>query len=614
MAILDSITGGIIEYFVGKTLDYGNDYFNKCKTEGLNGFAKKDLPHIFGSHYTEVINWASDIPFIELNKNKKVAKSTIALSISTKISKFDKSTRKRNLISEIDILNLEHNVIILGKPGAGKTTTIKRLISHFFNSKTDLNYTNPILIRLREMDETDSVYTSILDIFNIPWEARKIQLTRNIKRPNGDFFPENYFATKFYIKNSDIKIESFVPNFLNETNSILFLDGYDELPVSLQKKVLKDVELIGLKLDKAKVIMTSRTSSFSKIISNFEILEIHPLSIKDIKEISLKWLSNGKEFIKELNNRKYSELANRPIFLTLLLILFEKNKTLPVSPFEVYREAVFLIIKDWDEHRGINRTSNYANFNVRKKLDFLQEVSLHLTYKIKSNLFTSDQLKEVYLNIYRKYDLPKDDLNQVVREIESHNGLINEVGYNLFEFSHLSLQEYLCAECLLSLPFSRNTITYFYERPDPLAIAVCISKDPGLWLANLLLNSNLNVTKSATKQRCEPSLIKFLSRLIEEHPLFNVSVELGLVLIYLVLEFSYSQKVFELTLELLRIKNVKESLIQTLESFTITSDIINNNFILKRTSPLANESLIIVPHRGDIEFQKWSLIKEILYT
>jgi GTPase SAR1 family protein len=614
MPIIETITGGIIEHYVGKTLDFGRDYFIQCKKDGLIGFTKKDLPTIFASHYKEVINWASDIPFIGLYKNKKVAKSTIELSISTKISKYNNSSEPKNLISENDILNSESNVIILGKPGAGKTTTIKRLISHFFTGQFQFNFTNPILIRLREMEEQGSIYTSILDIFSIPWENREIHTVRDIKRPNGDFYKKVDVTIKTFLKKSDITIETFIPNFLNETNSILFLDGYDELPVSTQKRVLKDVEIIGLKLDKGKIILTSRTSSFFKVISNFETLEIHPLSLKDINEIALKWLSNGADFLKELEKRKYSELANRPIFLTLLLILFDKNKTLPVSPFEVYREAVFLIISDWDEHRGITRTSNYANFNVRKKLDFLQEVSLHLTYKIKSNVFNSAQLQEVYLNIHKKYALPKEDMNKVVQEIESHNGLINEVGYNLFEFSHLSLQEYLCAECLISLPFSKTTITYFYERPDPLAIAVCISKDPGLWLANLLLNRNLNVTQSANKEMCEPSLVKFLSRLIEEHPLFNVSTELGIVIIYLLIEFSYSSKIFELTLELIELDNVKESVIETLESFSVTIHKITKKCILKRLSVLAGDSLIFVPHSGYIDLEKWDAVSKILQS
>lgn len=615
MAFIETVTGKVLEYFVEKTLDFSSDFFSKCKKEGLVGFEQKDLPHIFSNHYKEVINWSADIPFIGLNKKKHVANSTIELSISTKISKYDKNGDASDTYSELEILNSDSNVLILGKPGAGKTTTVKRLIGHFFNQENgEIRFTNPILVRLREMSESSNIYTEILDIFDITWETREIKLTKKVKKSNGDFHDVETFIYKTYLKNSDRTVESFLPVFLNETNAILFLDGYDELNESLQKEVLRDVEKLGLKLDNSKIVLTSRTSSFYKVISNFNIFEINPLSISDIQEIASKWLTNGEDFLKELNNKKYADLANRPIFLTLLLILFDKNKSLPLSPFEVYREAVYLIISDWDEHRGISRISKYANFNVRKKLDFLQEVSLHLTYQLKSNLFTSDQLASVYKLIHKKYELPAEDMVRIVHEIESHNGLICEAGFNTFEFSHLSLQEYLCAECLITLPYSRKTIDYFFERPDPLAIAVCISKDSGLWLANLLLNSNLNVKKYTNKARLETSLIKFLSRLIEERPLFNDSIELGLVLIYLISNFHKSPRVFELTLNLFELNNVKESLIDTLNHFKIRVNEVQSKCYLERTDALSIDNFIDIPFKEMIDLEKWNTIDSILFS
>ena len=69
----------------------------------------------------------------------------------------------------------------------------------------------------------------------------------------------------------------------------------------------------------------------------------------------------------------------------------------------------------------------------------------------------------------------------VVAEIESHTGLIVESHYRHFEFSHLSIQEFLCAKHLVNLPYSQDTIKYFLEYPEPLAIAVSISGEPSLW-------------------------------------------------------------------------------------------------------------------------------------
>lgn len=602
-----------IECLVEATINKCVDFFKKIKKENPEFTITENLPKLFSLHYIEVLNWSSDIPFIGLSKQKKVFSSTIELSISPKISKYNSKGIVEEIFTEMDIINLGSNIVILGKPGAGKTTTIKRIIQKFFSHEnSSIPFTNPILLRLRELNEGSSIYTEVLDIFEIPWEVRAITTTKIVNKPNGDYYPVETTVHKTFLKNSDRLVENFLPTFLNETNAILFLDGYDELHESLQKKMLTDIEKVALKLDGAKIILTSRTSSFSKILQRFSIFEINPLSTESIYEIASKWLDNGDDFFKLLNKRKYSDLANRPIFLTLLLILFDKNYNLPLSPFEVYREAVFLIIRDWDEQRGITRRSKYGNFDVRKKLDFLQEVSLFLTYQLKSNIFSSNQLEAVYILIHKKYELPKEDMYNVIREIESHNGLISEIGHNAFEFSHLSLQEYLCAESLITLPYSKNTIVYFFERPDPLAIAVCISKDSGLWLANLLLNENLSVQHYTDKKRFEFSLTRFFSRLIDENPRFNESTELGLVVIYLMSKFHKSADIFQLILQFVEIDNVKESIILALGFFESEKNYVQNRFKIVRTKVISTEAFISIPLRESIDLTEWGIFEKVI--
>ncbi|WP_018621434.1 NACHT domain-containing protein [Spirosoma luteum] len=342
----------------------------------------------------------------------------------------------------------------------------------------------------------------------------------------------------------------------------------------------------------------------------------------DIKVISKKWLGDNTNFIKLLYKKPYHELANRPIYLTLLLVLFERTQTLPLSPFEIYREAVYLIIRDWDDGRDIVRLSKYANFNVRKKLDFLQEIAFYLTYQIKSNVFSSKLLFEIYKIIHNKYSLPRDEIDEVIAEIESHNGIISEAGYETFEFSHLTLQEYLCAEYLISLPYSRNTITYFFERPDPLAIAICISKDSGLWLSNLLLNENLdisNYTTSKTKPQnsynrgnFENSLSRLLSRLIDEAPIFTQSFELGATIVYLIPNFQNKDQIFGLVRKLLTIPNVSNSTLLFLNDCTIEIKEDLKLCIITRNLFSRTPNFIKLPYYERINLSTWRKVEIIL--
>ena len=92
--------------------------------------------------------------------------STIALSIYPEPRKLLSVTSKK-LKSEDDLLQEEFHIVLLGEPGSGKTTTVKRLARKILleapKSKKDL-FQIPLVIRLRELDENESLYVRIAKI------------------------------------------------------------------------------------------------------------------------------------------------------------------------------------------------------------------------------------------------------------------------------------------------------------------------------------------------------------------------------------------------------------------------------------------------------------------
>jgi len=527
------------------------------KEQDILKTTKNNLSDLFELHLIEIIKWASNIPFIGLNVPVDTRSNTIDLTINTNITKYSKKQKyklddseeeiiedKAEKITETKFLEELKNSILIGHPGSGKTTVIKRLILDFFlNPKDSVQFELPILIRLRNLNEKSSVSISILDIFNIEYTVKIIKEEVQVKDKDGHFRKEIREKTITYVGKT--LLENFIPKFLNSTKSLLLLDGLDEAPFHMQKSIIHEIEEIGLKLSNSRIIFTVRKSTLFSQISNFNKYEINPLNDTQIKLIVRKWLGKEIDFYKKLESMPYKDIANRPIFLTLLMILFKKTKTLPPNPYEVYREATYLIIKDWDEAREIDRMSKYSGFNARKKLRFLSEVSYLLTYRIKQKVFSSVELEKIYQQINNKYDLPNDEMKEVVAEIESHNGLIIESSFNKYEFSHLSFQEYLCAEHIVSMPFSQETMRYLNEYPEPLAIAICLSSEPSLWFANLINNSNLNIRDKTIfneQNSLRNSLYRLISRLIIESPSFTISKEFGESLLFLLFIMFYESK------------------------------------------------------------------------
>lgn len=519
MEIFSFISEGFIKGFAKSTAEllikqFKNEKQFRTELEDV----QKDLPNLLFNHYSEIIRWSANIPFYGLSSPKSVESSSIPLIISSTIKRFSSHKKKFDILDEVDLFLHSHHYLILGSPGAGKTTTLKRIILNYFLNKAEWNYSYPILIRLRTIKQNENLYTKLLDTIGVP---HKIILKRDEKTKE--------IIDKFVAINETNSL-NFIIDLLSNTKCLLLLDGLDELHPNIKDEVYDQIETLGLNLRNSKILLTSRTGEYHQLFSNFHLCELQPLSTSQIKKISQNWLKSNKAFLNELNQKPYKDIANRPIFLTFLLVLFEHYLELPTQPSDVYRDITNLIIKDWDEeHRGnIVRLSKYSNFNRRRKFLFISEIAYLLTYKIKTNVFNSKQLEEVYLLICNKYGLPQEESRQVVREIESHNGIIAESFDNKFEFSHLSIQEYLTAEHIVTLPFSQETISYFQQYPEPLAVAVSISRDPTQWFSFLILNNHIKKIITIT------SLNVLITRLLIEKPSFRASEELGYTALFVI--------------------------------------------------------------------------------
>ena len=230
---------------------------------------------------------------------------------------------------------------------------------------------------------------------------------------------------------------------------------------------------------------------------------------------------------------------------------------------------ILLALKKWDDDRDIERRSKYGiNFDYIRKLDFLSEIAYQLTYQIGGKQFSRSNLIRVYNSINEKYELPAEEYLDVIKEIESHNGIINVVNSytEVFEFSHLSLQEYLCASFLSKQTFSSLLYDYFRDYPEPLAIAVAEAQEPSQWFSILILNSQ---SKSIRKSLGVEQHYRLLSRLITEKPRFQVLEELGHALIYLASRFSRNSDFDKFFIFLLNDKNVKKSILLALSKYVV---------------------------------------------
>lgn len=392
------------------------------------------------------------------------------------------------------------NTVILVQPGSGKTTSVKYLVNSIFQDDKFLKnfYRIPIVIRLRELNATNGVYGNLQSggifeklslIFGL-----KFKINHTIKQGNKNTHEPTINTTQEDNEKLRILLSSrIIPYILDQQKILLILDGFDEIIDShIKNLVISEIQELNQRLGNVNFILTSRTSDYGLALENTHVYEISELNENQIKDFSYKWFENesiSQLFVDELKTKlPYKDFYRRPLLLTQLAILYGRSNEIPGRPNEIYNRVIELILRDWNEKQGLKRSSKYAAFNVEAKRVFLSAMAYKLSTRFYGRVYSRNQLYSVYKELHIKFpELPTKEVKEVIAEIETHNGLIIQSAYDMYEFSHLTFQEFLTAE---HISHSSSVKTYRYEDliklPNELAIAIARSNDPYLFLTEIL--------------------------------------------------------------------------------------------------------------------------------
>ena len=171
------------------------------------------------------------------------------------------------------VIKEKRNFVILGTPGAGKTTSMKKLSSLLLKKveKGKCKWNFPILIRFRALQYEDTktpIRNKICEI--IPFELSLKENTKEINKKTLDKLDYDVFIS-----------------FLDELNIVIILEGFDEIASSDNKqKVVKEVRNFTSVFKNSKIILTCRTGEFNYDLSNTKTFEIAPLQQEQIVDFS----------------------------------------------------------------------------------------------------------------------------------------------------------------------------------------------------------------------------------------------------------------------------------------------------------------------------------------
>lgn len=334
-------------------------------------------------------------------------------------------------------------VVVLGGPGAGKTTFLKFLA---------LAYSD------KDVFKNTKLKTSLFPIYiHLPLLAKA----------NIDVI--EYIADSV-VRRTDQYAVDFYKRLIEKGQSIILLDSLDEVPVENRKNLISLVKSFSKTYPKTRMIISCRTADYDQIFDDFCEIELARLSTEGVDSIVKAWfgksdsLRANKLLSLLANDEAVASLTETPLLLSLLCIQFKNDLALPKRKTELYRRCVDALLRDWDTTRGFRRDSLYSNLSDDRKEKIFEAVAGGGTSDSIDYEFPEALILQLISNEICRFSLDPNDARGILCEIESHHGIVEKCSAESYEFSHGTMHEYFAARFFVAKRMELEILRKNYEK------------------------------------------------------------------------------------------------------------------------------------------------------
>lgn len=339
------------------------------------------------------------------------------------------SPKQENQIPGLEAVKRYPKLMILGKPGAGKTTFLKHLAINS-NLEESMERLIPVFIQLKEFSENENLH---------------------------DLASAIMYEFTEYIPNSEATIE----RLLERGQCLIMLDGLDEVNVE-NREVYREIDRFTRSFPENHFVITSRTAACDYVFKDFTEVEAADFGWEQVETFVLNWFTTrgeeevSREFLKKLEeNQPIKELATNPLLLTILCWTFDDTYDFTRNRHGLYADAVDSLLRRWDASRRIDRKPN-VKISRQRKIAMFSEIAYEgLNHNPPKILWQKWELEQKISEFVESISF-EIDTHDVLREIEANYGLLIQQAKGIYSFSHLTFQEYFAAEYVVE---NRDTIS-----------------------------------------------------------------------------------------------------------------------------------------------------------
>ncbi len=315
-----------------------------------------------------------------------------------------------------NVLSIGNKIIISGTGGIGKSTMLK----HLFINTIENTELIPVLIELRSFNAYDN---------------KEISLYEMIYKTLSD---NGFNVHKDYFEYS-----------MRSGGYILMFDGYDELNRDKSSKIANEIRSLSDKYSDNYYILTSRPSEEFIGWNDFSEAVTKPLSkmqaINLIKKIDFDEQVKSK-FILELDRHlfeQYRSFTENPLLLTIMLLTYENNATIPENLNDFYELAFSTLFNMHDA----TKDSFVRDIRTRLGCEDFKLIFAYVCFKsyfADVFEFTDVSLAEYLHKAQEKFDRIIFNVDDFQEDLTQSVCMLVKDGL-VYHFSHRSFQEYFAA-------------------------------------------------------------------------------------------------------------------------------------------------------------------------
>ena len=283
----------------------------------------------------------------------------------------------------------------------------------------------------------------------------------------------------------------YISEILKSVESLVILDGFDEVRDEYRNSVLRAIERFSEAHPKASVIVTSRPHDSEASWNRFKIYDINQLDKSKAVELisSFPYDENVKnKLILDIHDyiwKKHESFLSVPLLCTMVIVVYSKDGFLLGSLSGFYQQTFEALLFRHDTTKNFFKRAFVSELNTSDFDEFFSAFCFH-SYTESVYLFGAEKLSEYIERAKKTLDLQVSTQN-IKRDLVESTCLIVKEGSD-YKFAHRSFQEYFSAK------FAKNSnmdvvkvCEYFHKRTSDITLSLYyeINKDAVLefWLS-----------------------------------------------------------------------------------------------------------------------------------